>query len=150
MVNDYAARYRVSATPIEGSYFVKEKIASSKDCEAILRPLFKADEITIFETMVILCLDRANQTIGWAKISQGGVAGTVVSPQIVAKYAIDLLASNVILCHNHPSGTLKPSNADIQITKKIKEGLGLFDITLLDHIILTETSYLSMADEGLF
>ena len=149
MVNEYAAQYRVSATPIEGSLFEKEKITSSKDCEGVLRKLFMADEITLFETMVILCLDRANQTIGWAKISQGGVSGTIVSPQIVAKYAIDLIATNVILCHNHPSGNLKASNVDIEITKKIKNGLNLFDINLLDHIIITEKSYMSMADEGI-
>jgi len=149
MVNEYAAQYRVSAMPIEGSFFSKEKITNSEDCEKILRSMFRTDEITIFETMVILCLDRANQTIGWAKISQGGIAGTIVSPQIVAKYAVDLLASSIILCHNHPSGTLKASNEDINISKKIKNGLEFFDVKLLDHIILTKDSYLSMADEGL-
>jgi DNA repair protein RadC len=93
-------------------------------------------------------VDQSNHTIGYAKISQGGVAGTVVDPIIVAKYAIDSLSKGVILAHNHPSGNLTPSEADRTITNKIKAGLNLFDITVLDHIILTEDSFTSFADEG--
>ena len=110
---------------------------------------FYSDDIGIFESFFILLLDQGNNTIGYAKISQGGVAGTVVDPRLVAKYAVDSLASAVILAHNHPSGTLKPSDADLRITKKIKEGLKLFDIRVLDHIILTENDYLSFLDDGI-
>jgi DNA repair protein RadC len=99
--------------------------------------------------MYILLLDRSHHTIGYAKISQGGVSGTVVDTRIVAKFAIDSLASGIILAHNHPSGNLKPSNADETITNKIKTGLGYFDIQVLDHIIVTEDAYTSFADEGL-
>lgn len=94
-------------------------------------------------------MNRSNNTIGYAKISQGGVAGTVVDVKIIAKYAIDTLASSVILAHNHPSGNTQPSRADKDITQKIKDSLKLFDISVLDHIILTEDEYFSFADEGL-
>jgi DNA repair protein RadC len=98
--------------------------------------------------MYILLLDRAHQTVGYAKISQGGTAGTVVDTKIIAKYAIESLAHAVILAHNHPSGNLAPSDADIRITKEVKAGLALFDIHVLDHLILTETAYNSLADAG--
>jgi DNA repair protein RadC len=77
------------------------------------------------------------------------VAGTVVDIKLIAKYAIDCLASGVILAHNHPSGNLKPSNEDLAITKRIKEGLKTLDIQVLDHIILTSDGYLSFGDEGI-
>jgi DNA repair protein RadC len=109
---------------------------------------FYSDDISIFESMYILLLDRSHHTIGYAKISQGGVAGTVVDRSIVAKYAIESLASAVILAHNHPSGNLNASEADLQITKQVKEGLSLFGIHLLDHLIITETAYNSLADAG--
>jgi DNA repair protein RadC len=93
-------------------------------------------------------LDQSNHTIGFAKISQGGVSATVVDTRIVAKFAIDSLASGIILAHNHPSGNLKPSGADEKITDKIKSGLAYFDIQVLDHIIVTEDGYTSFSDSG--
>lgn len=108
---------------------------------------FYSDDIEIFESFFILLLDRANNTIAYAKISQGGVAGTLVDVKIVAKYAVDCLASSVILAHNHPSGNTQPSDSDIHLTKKIKEGLNILDIAVQDHIILTYNNYYSFADE---
>ena len=130
------------------SNFEKVKIISSNDAFQIIKQ-FYFDDIDIFESFFILCLNRNNQTIAYAKISQGGVAGTVVDIKIIAKYAIDCLASGVILAHNHPSGNLKPSNEDLAITKKVKEGLKILDIQVLDHIILTSQGYLSFGDEGI-
>ena len=127
--------------------FARVAIRSSKDAADFIRQ-FYSDDIGIFESFFLLLLDQSNTTTGYAKISQGGIAGTVVDPRIVAKYAIESLSPSVVLCHNHPSGNLKPSDADIAITNKIKAGLQLFDITVLDHIILTEDSYTSFADEG--
>lgn len=109
---------------------------------------FYLDDIEIFESFFIVLLNRQNMTIGWAKISQGGVAGTVVDPIVVAKYAVDTLSSSVILAHNHPSGNRTPSPQDKDLTKRITKGLELFGIRVLDHIILTKDSYLSMQDEG--
>ena len=130
------------------SNFEKVKIISSNDAFKVIKQ-FYFDDIDIFESFFILCLNRNNQTIAYAKISQGGVAGTVVDIKLIAKYAIDCLASGVILAHNHPSGNLKPSNEDLAITKKVKEGLKILDIQVLDHIILTSDGYLSFGDEGI-
>ena len=129
------------------SPFNSTKIKSAMDAVNCIRQFYGSD-LGLFESFFLLLLNRANKTIGYVKISQGGVAGTVVDPKIVAKYAIDSLASSVILCHNHPSGECTPSQADQQITLKIVNGLKLFDIETLDHIILTEDSYLSFKDEG--
>lgn len=128
--------------------FKRVKIRSSKDSAEYLRN-FYLDDLTIFESFFILLLNNQNNTIGYAKISQGGICGTVVDVRIVCKYAIESLCTSVIVCHNHPSGTLHPSRADEAITRKIKQALSLFDIRLLDHIILTEDSYFSFADEGI-
>ena len=130
------------------SNFEKVKIVSSKDAFKVIKQ-FYFDDIDIFESFFILCLNRNNQTIAYAKISQGGVTGTVVDIKLIAKYAIDCLASGVILAHNHPSGDLKPSPEDLAITKRIKEGLKILDISVLDHLILTSQGYLSFGDEGI-
>lgn len=127
--------------------FDSAKIGDSMDAADYAKKFFFED-IEIFESFFILCLDIGNHVKSWAKISQGGVSGTVVDMKIIAKYAIDSLCPHVIVMHNHPSGTLRPSNADNNITRKIKEGLKLLDITLLDHIILTKESYYSYADNG--
>ena len=123
-------------------------IGSSKDAADFIRQ-FYTDDIEIFESVFILLMNRARKTIGYAKISQGGLTGTVVDLRLVAKYAVESLATQVIMAHNHPSGNLKPSEQDIDITKKAKLGLGLLDITVDDHIILTKDGYTSLADECL-
>lgn len=125
-----------------------EKITSSNDANKLFRPFF-SEYIQIKEVMYAIFNNRINVPIGIFKVSEGGIGGTSVDPRFIAKTAIDLLASSVIIAHNHPSGNLKPSSADRDITHKIKNGLKLFDITLLDHLILTNTSYLSFQDEGL-
>ena len=82
-------------------------------------------------------------------ISQGGLSGTVIDVRIILKRAIEKLASSVILCHNHPSGTMQASDADLKITKKINDAAKLMDISVLDHIIIGQNRYLSFADEGI-
>lgn len=123
------------------------KIMSSPDSAEYARK-FYFDDINIYESMFVILLNKACNTIGYAKISQGGVSQCLVDKKIVAKYAIDSLASAIILVHNHPSGCLKPSKYDDQLTKEIKECLQVFDIQLLDHIIITEDSFYSYNDEG--
>lgn len=130
------------------SSFQKAKIKSSKDAYDYIKQFYK-DDISIFESFFILLLNRQNNTIGYAKISQGGIIGTIVDVKIIAKYVVDTLASSVILAHNHPSGNKIPSNADKSITNKIKEGLKLFEVQVLDHIVLTEEDYYSFADNGM-
>lgn len=131
------------------SDFPQQKIHTPQDAANFIRQ-FYSDDIEIWESVFLLTLNRNNVTTGFAKISQGGTAGTVIDVKIIAKYAVDNLASGVILAHNHPSGNLTPSQQDIAITKKIKEGLKLLDIELCDHIILTATNHTSLQAEGLF
>lgn len=130
------------------STVLKSKIGSSQDAYNVIRQ-FWFDDIDIYESCFILLLDRGNNTIGWSKISQGGVAGTVVDVKIIAKYAVDSLACSIILAHNHPSGNAKPSQDDLDITHKSIEGLKFLDIKVLDHLILGGDAYLSLADEGM-
>lgn len=127
--------------------FKRVKIQTSQDAADYIRQ-FYGDDMECYESFFVLLMNRANNTIGYAKISQGGICGTVVDPIIVAKYAIESLATGVILAHNHPSGNLIPSNADLQITEKIKTGLNLFGVNVMDHVILTANSYYSFADDG--
>jgi len=141
-------KIRTLSIKSEPSEFESVRIVSSKQAYNYIRQ-FYFDDLTIYESFYLLMLNRANKTIAYVKISQGGVSGTVVDLKIIAKYAIESLCSNVILAHNHPSGQTKPSDADIKLTIKIKEGLGLFDINVIDHIILGEENFYSFADEGL-
>lgn len=127
--------------------FPKVKITSSKDAEQFIRQ-FYSDDIGIYESFFILLLNRANNTVGFAKISQGGTAGTVVDVKIIAKYIADTLAHGIILAHNHPSGNTTPSGADKQMTERIKDVAKIFETNVLDHIILTEEDYYSFADNG--
>jgi len=132
----------------EKADFPRAKISSSKNGAEYARQFFEYD-LTIYESFFMMMLNNSNNTIGYVKISQGGITGTLVDVRIVAKYAIDSLAVGVILVHNHPSGNLKPSKADIELTKKVNQALSYFDIKVLDHLILTEDSYYSFADDNL-
>jgi len=96
-----------------------------------------------------ITLNNANIVIAHHKTSQGGMAGTVMDPRLILKQALLDGASKIIIAHNHPSGNTKPSDADVTITKKIKESAKLMDISLLDHIIITQQAYYSFADEGM-
>ena len=101
------------------------------------------------EEFWVLFLNRSNVVVERSQISTGGVSGTLVDPKIIFQKALSCLASGMILCHNHPSGQLKPSQADLDLTQKIKQGGQLLDIQVLDHLIVGQHDYLSMADEGL-
>lgn len=127
--------------------FESVRIEDAKDAYKYARNLWGSD-IHMYESCFILLLDQGNNIIGWAKISQGGVSLSVFDIKIVAKYAIDTLASGVILLHNHPSGGLEPSDHDIKTTNKMKEGLKLLDISVLDHLIITDGGYYSFSEHG--
>lgn len=127
--------------------FQPVKILSSDAAYNLIKN-FYSDDIEILESCFILLLNNASKAIGYAKISQGGITGTVIDVRIVAKYAVDSLATSVILAHNHPSGNLNPSQADISITEKVKNALALLDIKLIEHLILTVDGFYSFADEG--
>jgi DNA repair protein RadC len=130
----------------EADVFVKKKITGSKDAAEFFQPLL--GDLN-HEEFWILLLDRGNKITDSFMVSQGGISGTVIDVRLILKSAIEKLASSIILCHNHPSGTLQASDADLNITKKIKDAAKLMDISVLDHIIIGQNSYLSLADEGL-
>jgi DNA repair protein RadC len=133
-------RRRKSAEIIESA-----KIRSSNDVYTIFNPLLA--DLT-HEEFWLLYLNRSNKILSRHKLSQGGISGTITDVRLIIKKAIELLASSIIICHNHPSGNLDPSEADSRITHKIKEAAGYFDISLLDHIIVTDNGYYSYADNG--
>jgi len=102
-----------------------------------------------YEVFGVLFLNQANRVNHFEIISQGGITGTVADPRIILRKALEEEAVNIILCHNHPSGNLKPSRADEELTQKIKEAARFLDIKVLDHIIVSDQGYYSFADEGL-
>jgi len=123
----------------------RKQISSSKDVYELFQPLL-AD--LHHEEFWILLLNRSNRIIEKVKISQGGITGTIIDVRIILKHAIEKLSTSIVLCHNHPSGNLNPSESDCMITKKIKEAGCYLDIPVIDHIIVCNSSYYSFADEG--
>lgn len=124
------------------------KICSSQDAHNYLFEVWDADTIEFREEFVFLMLNRANRVIGWHKLSIGGTGGTVVDPKCLFSIALKGRASAIILAHNHPSGTLKPSRPDIELTQKIQKIGDLLDLKVLDHLIITNSGYYSLADNG--
>ena len=125
-----------------------EKVCGSRDVYAVLQRIW-SPRIDHVEEFMLLCLNRANRVLGWAKISQGGLSGTVTDPKLIFQVALKSNACSLIIAHNHPSGNLQPSEADIHLTRKLKEAGLLLDLPVLDHLILTSEGYFSFADEGL-
>ncbi|KRB57218.1 DNA repair protein RadC [Flavobacterium sp. Root186] len=123
------------------------KIISSKNAFEIMQPII--GELS-HEEFWVLFLNNSNKVISKSQLSKGGIAGTIVDIRLVFKLALENGATGLILCHNHPSGNLKPSDADKQITKKIKTAGEILDVKILDHLIITETKYYSFVDEGIF
>ena len=124
-----------------------KKVTSSKVIFEIMQPII--GELP-HEEFWIIYLNNSNKVISKSQLSKGGITGTLVDVRIVFKTALEMGATALILCHNHPSGTLIPSDADKQITKKLKLAGDSLEIKVLDHLIVTETSYFSFADEGIF
>jgi DNA repair protein RadC len=126
----------------------KAQIKSSKDSSDFFRDCWD-EGLDVYESFFVVYLNSANNTIGWYKVSQGGLAAVLVDVRLVFHKALDCLATSMIVCHNHPSGNLSPSKEDQALTKRLKDGGDLLQIRLLDHIILTENGYYSFSDEGL-
>jgi len=122
------------------------QIKCSKDVADIFQPLLSD---LSHEEFWILFLNRSNKVINRMKLSQGGISGTVTDVRLVMKKAIECLASGIIVCHNHPSGNLNPSESDSKITQKIKDAGNMMDIQLLDHLIISDKDYYSFADNGM-
>lgn len=119
------------------------------ETDAYLRKIWDADQIEYREEFILLMLNRRNKLIGWVKISSGGMAGTVADPKIIFQHALLSGCSSIVLSHNHPSGNLKPSSADISLTNKIIQAGKVLDIAVLDHVIMTANGSFSFLSEGL-
>lgn len=122
------------------------KITSSKDVFNIMNPIIADLQ---HEEFWVLYLNNANKVLVKTQLSKGGLTATLVDVRVLFKQALELYAVGIIVCHNHPSGKLKPSTSDIQLTKKIQEAGDTLDIKILDHLIITEKTYFSFADEGI-
>jgi DNA modification methylase/predicted RNA methylase len=125
------------------------KVESSKSAADFIRKVYKRGEIELQEQFMVLYLNRANQIIGYYRHAVGGITGTVADVRIILAAALKSASTSIIIAHNHPSGNLRPSEADLNLTKQIKESAKVMDISVLDHIIVTKDGYYSFADEGL-
>ena len=143
---------RIAEITVNYSTYIKKddrhKITSSREAETHFRAVW-SDSMEHIEEMYLMLLNRSNEVLGYTKISMGGINATLCDPKVIFQVALKGNASGILLAHNHPSGALKPSEQDIRLTKKIKEGAGLLDMGFLDHIILSKEGCFSFADDGL-
>ena len=128
---------------------LRPKITKSADAFEVLKKHWNPNTLEFVEEFKVMLLNRANRVLGIIEISTGGISGTVADPKVIFAAAIKSAASSILLIHNHPSGNLAPSQADINLTRKLKSAGELLDIAVHDHIILTSESYFSFADEGI-
>ena len=150
---DIRALYRVNEVEIVYKNKIpfedRIQITSSSTAYDILRQSWDDNRIELVEQFKILLLDRRHTCLGVSDIATGGITGCLVDPRIIFTTALKTRASALILAHNHPSGTLKPSEADIDLTRKLMQGGKLLEISVLDHLIVTPHRYCSLADDGL-
>ena len=124
------------------------KVISSEDAYKVLRPTYKEGTICYKEYFKVLFLNQSNQVLGYTLISEGGKTDTTVDVRIILQAALLTNSVAIILAHNHPTGSLKPSQEDMKLTKQVKDAARLMRITVIDHLILTDAGYYSFADEG--
>ena len=141
-VAEIKVSYSTTSTP-------KIKITSVNKAFEVLLSLWDLDTIELQEEFKMLLLNRANEVLGIYPLSKGGITGTVVDSRLIFAVALKCNATGIILCHNHPSGNLKPSDNDITLTRSIKKCADFLDITLIDHLIITKNGYFSFSNERL-
>ena len=124
-------------------------VRSSAECYLLLRQIWDDSSLELFESFKVLYLNRANQVLCFYPLSTGGMTGTLADPRLVFMTALKVAACNLILCHNHPSGNLQPSQSDIDLTEKLVNAGKLLDIRVLDHVIISAEGYYSFSDEGI-
>lgn len=134
--------YKTKVKPSE-----RPKIGTVKECYELLKKLWNENTIEMQEEFKVILLNRANKVIGIYEASAGGLTGTVADPRLILAAAIKSLSVSIILSHNHPSGNLKPSRADEELTQKIKTAAAYHDIRVIDHMIISSEGYYSFADE---
>lgn len=140
---EIAITYKSKVRPSE-----RQTIKTSQDAFNIMKQVYDPETIEHHEQFFVFLVNRANHVLGFSRLSHGGMTGTVVDVRIVLQLALKTNACGIILTHNHPSGQLRPSEQDLSITRKIKEAAKLFDIAVLDHVIMTSENYYSLADNG--
>lgn len=124
------------------------KVRSSSEVHKVFREYWDDDKIDLCEEFKVLFLNRASKCLGIFNLSQGGVAGTVVDVKLIFSAALRANASSIVIAHNHPSGNFYPSQADLKITRRVRQAGSILDISLIDHLIITSEGYYSMADDG--
>lgn len=127
----------------------RPQVKTSRDCYQLLLQTWDENKLEFVEQFKVILMNRAQRVLGIYEMSTGGVTGTVADPKLVFIAALKANACNIILSHNHPSGNLKPSRADEDLTRKIKEAGIFLDIKVIDHVIVTSEGYYSFADEGM-
>jgi DNA repair protein RadC len=145
----------LTVSELRVSYYPKMRnsdrpmVTQSKDAYKLFLSKWDMDSINMVEQSYMMLLNRVNRVLCIKPISSGGVSGTVLDPRVVYRYALVAGATALMIAHNHPSGNLKPSKADEQVTQKLKEVGSFHDMHLMDHLIITSEGYFSFADEGL-
>lgn len=140
---------------IETVYKTKQKVSempvlkSHEDTDKYLRSVWNMNKIEHVEEFIIVPLNRANRALGWVKISTGGITGLMADSRVIFQVALLANASQIILSHNHPSGNLKPSQEDINITKNLVRCGEILNIKVVDHIIISTEGFYSFANEGI-
>lgn len=151
-LNSMQYEYRLysgrSGTDLQTQIQNLHKIVSSEDVYKYLLPTYKEGTICYKEYFKVLFLNQANQVLGYTLISEGGITETCADVRVILQAALLTNSVAIILAHNHPSGNLRPSRQDMEITKQVKDAARLMRITVIDHLILTDAGYYSFADEG--
>ena len=152
-IMDVSALYEVAEVELIYKSKVKAsnrpQITSSKDAYQVLLKAWDENKIEFVEQFKVLFLNKANKVLGIYDVSTGGISGTVADPNVIFVAALKANCTGIVISHNHPSGNLKPSRQDEELTQKIKQAGQFLDIQLLDHLIITNEGYLSFSDEGL-
>lgn len=149
IVSAYTLRYeRKSCNNLLREPKMSNNVTNDRQLATIFRDIYEDEGCCpqAKEYCYILLLNKANVPIGYAKVSEGGTDSTVIDMRIAVKAAIDLCATGAALCHNHPSGNPRPGNADLKMTERLKDALRLFDISLIDHIVLGDGNWFSFAE----
>jgi DNA repair protein RadC len=141
-------QYVITLVGEKDTEYLSNRVTMPSDLADYARKLYGAD-LVAYESCFMLMLNTQHQIVGWYKLGQGSIDGSLVDVRLLTKAALDSLCVKVALVHNHPSGNLTPSVDDKVLTKRVTDCLGLFNIKLLDHIILTEDAYYSFDSEGL-
>lgn len=142
----------MKVSEIKVSYYPKKtskiKMSSSAIIYSMMIEQWNKNTIQLQEEVKVVLLNRANHLIGIYELSKGGISSTIIDIKLVLSVALKCVASGIVLVHNHPSGNLVPSESDITVTKRIKKACSYVDITLLDHLIISNEGYYSFSDDG--